>query len=97
MGKDEEEFEKLQHTKERIDYYVAKQGEEHIYRKREGGTTNDNDQQAVLEDKYVRTSEVFSGKPFDEGRGSAATSTKFAWASADFEINDTAMVEPNDV
>ena len=35
MGKDEEERAKLQHATDRIDEYVAKQGEEHIDYKKE--------------------------------------------------------------
>ena len=58
MGKDEEEREKLQHAKERIDEYVAKQGEEHIYHKQEAEQTNDHDQQTVLEDQYVHKYEL---------------------------------------
>ena len=73
MGKDEKEREKLQHARDRIDEYVAKQGEEHIYHKQEGGQTNDNDEETVLEDKDVHASEVQSGKLREEGRGSAAT------------------------
>ena len=49
-----------------------------------------NEATTVLEDKYVRKSEVLSGKPSEEGRGSAA------WADAEFEDDDTAMIAPND-
>ena len=50
----------------------------------------------MLEDKHVHTSEVLSSKPSEEGRGSAATSSRTAWADVEFEIDDTAMAEPND-
>ena len=53
LGKDDEELEKLQHAKERIDEYVAKQGEEQQDHKQEGEHTNDIDQHAVLEYKDV--------------------------------------------
>ena len=36
MGKDEKYREQFQQLKERIDEYVAKQGEEHMYHKQEG-------------------------------------------------------------
>ena len=51
----------------------------------------------MLEDKDVHQYEVLSGKPSEEGRGSAATPSRTAWADAEFEIGDTAMAEPNDV
>ena len=49
-----EEREKVQHAKDRIDEYVAKQGEEQIYHKQEGENNKDGDEQTVLEDKDVR-------------------------------------------
>ena len=39
---------------------------------------------------------MLSGKPSEEGRGSAATSSKTAWADVDIENEDKEMAEPND-
>ena len=49
----------------------------------------------MLGDTYVHNSEVRSGKPSEEGRGSAATSSKTAWADVEFENGDNKMAEPN--
>ena len=83
MGKDEEERHQIQHSKERIDKYVAKQGEEQTYHRQEGERDPVDAQmimenQTVLEDQDVHKSEVLSGKPSEEGRGSAATSSNTA-------------------
>ena len=73
MGTDEGEPEKLQHAKDCIGEYAAKQGEEQSYRKREGenkesegthvGLMNAGDERAALEDKDAHKSEVLSSKP----------------------------------
>ena len=101
MGKDGKERDQIQHAKDRIDEYVAKQGEEHIYHKQEGernlvDATMAIENQTVLEDKDVYKSEVLSGKPSEEGRGSAATSSQTAWADVEFENEDKEMAEPNE-
>ena len=84
MCKDEEERQKLQHAKDRIDEYIAKQGDDHTSHKQEGKNNKDGGKQTVLEDKDVHKSEVLSGKRSEEGRRSAATSSINAWADADF-------------
>ena len=101
MGKDEDERDKTQHAKDRIDEYAAKQGEEHICHRQEGQSnlvdaTMVIENQTVLEDKDVHKSEVLSGKPFEEGRGSASTSSKTAWADDEFENEEKEMAAPND-
>ena len=50
----------------------------------------------MLEDQDVHTSEALSGKPSEEGRESAATSSITAWADVEFENDDTAVAEPID-
>ena len=50
----------------------------------------------MLEDQHAHKSEVLSGKPFEEGRGSAATPYTITWADVEFENEDKDMVEPND-
>ena len=79
----------------------TKQGEEHIYHKQEGeiylvDATMVIGNQTVLKDQRVHKSEVLSGKPSEEGRKSAAKSSKKAWADVDFENEDKEMAEPFD-
>ena len=74
---------KFSTLKKSIDECVAKQGEEHIYHKQEGESdlvdaTMVIESQTVLEDKDVHKSGVLSGKPSEEGLGSAATSSNTA-------------------
>ena len=62
----------IQHAKERIDEYVAKQGEERNYHKREGESDlvdakNVIEHKTVLEDKDAHKSEVLPGKPSEDG------------------------------
>ena len=90
MGKDDEEREQIQDATARIDEYVAEQGEEQPDHKQEGESdlvdaTMVIENQTVLEDQYVQNSEVLSGKPSEERRESAATSSNMALAEVVFE------------
>ena len=83
MGKDEEEREKVQHAKDRIDEYVAKQGEEHIYHKQEGKNNKGGVEQTVH--MFIHLKNYRASHPSEERHGSAGTFLRVARADADFE------------